>query len=299
MTLSSVVVTAPAKINLYLAVTAGVRPDGYHAVTTVLQALELADEITVAPAERLTVECDPALDIPAGENLVYRAAVALGEALGQAPAYAFRVTKRIPAGAGLGGGSSDAAAALAGMAALLGIEQDDPRLTRVARSLGADVPFFLAGGTALFGGRGDELVRALPTLPCDVALIKPVEAVSTAEAYSSFDRLPATPAPGPRHVTDALRFQDRDALAASLYNNMTGAAGSLVASVCDALALCQAAEGVLGCTVCGSGSAVFALCEDAAAAEALAAQATDGGFWGTTTRTSATGITVRSAEEHG
>ncbi|MHB9004272.1 MAG: 4-(cytidine 5'-diphospho)-2-C-methyl-D-erythritol kinase, partial [Coriobacteriia bacterium] len=265
MTSSWVTVRAPAKINLYLAVSS-LRTDGYHGVSTVLQTLDFGDELHVAQSDRFSFVSDPPFDIPDGDNLVTRAAHELSTLVGMDPAFSFRLTKRVPVGAGLGGGSADAAAALAGMARLLGLAPDDRRLAAAAARIGSDVPFFLIGGTALYGGRGEHLIRALPTPEFDVVLVKPTESISTAEAYAAFDLTPQPPAPGPKRLIDALRFQDPVALSSALYNNMTHAAIGLVAGLEDTLAWVSAREGVTGSLLCGSGSAVFALCRDAASA---------------------------------
>jgi len=289
-------INAPAKINLYLAVGAP-RPDGYHGVTTVLQALEFGDDVRITPAAALSLVCDTDLGIPAEENLAHRAALALGEEFGRDPAVRIELTKRVPHGAGLGGGSSDAAAVLRGLAHLWEIAPDNPRLGRVAAVLGSDVPFFLTGGAALFDGRGERFVRSLPTLPLDIALVRPPEPVPTAAAYRAFDSLARVAAPGPRHVTDAIRFQEPVALGAALYNNMTDAAIGLVPAIADALALAQAIEGVWGAALCGSGSGVFALCQDGDVSERVVQAARARGWWGEATRTSSTGAVVQAMEE--
>lgn len=296
MTPDRVFVTAPAKVNLYLAVGA-VRPDGFHDVTTILQALEFGDELIVDTSDRLTLSSNVDLGIPAEDNLAYRAAVAMGEAFRRAPSVAITLTKAVPAGAGLGGGSSDAAAVIAALAALWSVPVDSDVLARVAASLGSDVPFFLVGGTALFEGRGDRFVRSIAAPVFDVALIKPPESVPTGAAYEAFDRLESGGVPGARHVADACRSGDVSAVAATLYNNMTEASAGLVGSVGDALAWVKRSEGVLGAAMCGSGSAVFAVCADHEVAARTAQQASDRGWWSRATRTSSRGVEVRGTEE--
>lgn len=280
---------APAKINLYLAVGA-TRPDGYHDVTTVLQALEFGDELTLRSSDRLTIVCDPDLGIPAEENLAFKAARAMGEAFDCSPDVAIELTKRVPHGAGLGGGSSDAAAVIAGLAGLWDLEPTDARLTRVARALGADVPFFLRGGAALFDGRGDSFVREIPVIPLPVALVMPAEPISTAQAYAAFDAHDRSAAPGPRHVADAMRFGDAQALGRALYNNMTAAAISIVPGLSDVLAHCAGAPGTLGSALCGSGSCAFALCTTDADADNLVSGARERGWWGMVTHTRSSGV---------
>ena len=155
-------VSAFAKINLTLEVL-GLRSDGYHEIKTVLQTINLADEIDIQPGPNLKVECDaPELDGEA--NLVWRAAVALAESRGIRPEARIIIRKRIPVGMGLGGGSSDAAAALLGLNKLWNLCLDTEEIAQIAARLGSDVPFFLRGGTALAEGRGEE-ISPLPSLP--------------------------------------------------------------------------------------------------------------------------------------
>ena len=181
-------VSAFAKINLTLEVL-GLRSDGYHEIKTVLQTINLADEIDIQPGPNLKVECDaPGLDGEA--NLVWRAAVALAESRGIRPEARIIIRKRIPVGMGLGGGSSDAAAALLGLNKLWNLCLDTEELAQIAARLGSDVPFFLRGGTALAEGRGEE-ISPLPSLPTlDLLLICPRETVANKTA-TLFSRLTA------------------------------------------------------------------------------------------------------------
>ena len=155
-----VTVRAHAKVNLALEAL-GRRPDGYHDVATVLQTISLHDEITLTPAPDLSLRCDvPGLDGPG--NLAWRAADLLRSDTGTRAGAAIALRKRVPVAAGLGGGSSDAAATLRGLDALWGLGLGLDRLTTLAARLGADVPFFVRGGTALAQGFG-ERVTPLPT----------------------------------------------------------------------------------------------------------------------------------------
>ena len=283
-------VVAPAKVNLFLGV-GSTRADGFHDVSTVLHALELADELTIEPARSLTVRCVPDLCIPAEHNLAWRAANTLADALGCVPAVSISIEKRIPHGAGLGGGSSDAAAVIAGLAVLWDVDPLDPRCLRTAGLLGADVPFFLMGGAALMRGRGDVFDKHLPAMETPVVLVKPQAAVSTAEAYRSFDAQPVV-AGEPDAVMAALKADDEVRLGAALYNNMTHASVGLVPEVGEALELVAASEGVSGALVAGSGSAVFGLCADEADAERIALIARNRGFWSVATRLSQSGVEI-------
>ncbi len=286
-------VIAPAKVNLFLGI-GPVRPDGYHGLVSVFHALSLADEIFMEPAEQLILECNTDLGVSAEQNLAHRAACALGEVLRREPSVHIRIKKRIPHGAGLGGGSSDAAAVIVGLAHLWGIEAEDPRCWAVAASLGADVPFFLTGGAALMSGRGDELVRNLPALAgAPAVLVRPHQPVPTGAAYRAFDEAPVAPG-DPASVIVALESGDEAALAAALHNNMEQASFSVEPHVAEAVAWTRRAPGVRGAIVAGSGSAVFALCEDHPGAQLVAAQATSHGWWSEPIELVAHGATVVS-----
>jgi len=168
-------VQAYAKINLTLEIL-GRRIDGYHEVKTILQTIDLADRLDIGPGVRLRVECDdPTLNGDA--NLVWQAAVKLAKRAGIEPRARIFLRKRIPVGFGLGGGSSDAAAALLALNRLWGTGLSLEKLDEIAAELGADVPFFLRGGTALAEGLG-ERVSPLPDLAeMPVLLVCPDETI--------------------------------------------------------------------------------------------------------------------------
>nr|ABZ06439.1 putative GHMP kinases putative ATP-binding protein [uncultured marine microorganism HF4000_010I05] len=174
-----------AKLNLTLEVL-GRRDDGYHEVRTILQTIDLADRIEVVPGPALQVECDdPSLNGQA--NLVWRAAESLAKYGSVQPGAHIRIQKHIPVGMGLGGGSSDAAAALVALNQLWDLGMTTGDLAQVAAGLGSDVPFFLWGGTALSQGRGEQ-ISPLPTLPSvPVTLVCPRTTLpnKTATLYSS------------------------------------------------------------------------------------------------------------------
>lgn len=284
-----VVVSAPAKVNLHLSV-GDRRTDGYHEVATVMQALALHDTLVLEPAARLSVETRPDLGISGPENLAAKAATALAEAVGQQPAFSIRIRKRIPVGAGLGGGSADAAAALFGLALAWGIEPDAPVLRDVAAAIGADVPFFLDGGCAWMAGRGDELVRRLAAPVLHVAIVHPGASIGTAEAYRAFDAAPHASLTAPDAMLAALAAGDAAAVGAALYDAMAPAAVGLVPQVGEALAWMGAARGVLGACLAGSGSAVFGIFADEASAAGAASVARERGWWATATGTRAAGV---------
>ena len=155
-------VRAPAKINLTLEVL-GERSDGFHEIRSVVQTIDLYDDLRFRSERQLRFICDNP-DFIVGESLVSKAAALLQEASGSAHGATIEIKKRIPMVAGLGGDSSDAAAVLSGLNKLWKLRLSLVGLAELASKLGSDVPFFLYGGTALMGGRGEKL-KALPPLP--------------------------------------------------------------------------------------------------------------------------------------
>ncbi|MEG1097974.1 MAG: 4-(cytidine 5'-diphospho)-2-C-methyl-D-erythritol kinase [Raoultibacter sp.] len=289
---------APAKVNLALAI-GGTRPDGFHDVDTVLHALTLHDVLymRLLPAageqERLQVDlvCSAragieALTIDAQDNLVVRAVKLLAHKLGRTNNERMQIEleKHIPAMAGLGGGSSDAAAALLGAAQLWGVAPDAAQVHQAAAELGSDVPFFLQGGCAHMTGRGGDFVAALEPMKCPVVLVKPAQGVSTAQAYREFDANPA-PISG-RISTDLQRAASADEVPS--FNNLTQAAEVLLPELATIRAWAQGCSGVRAVLLCGSGSATFVVCENVDAALALASEAKKRGWWARATSFSTT-----------
>jgi 4-diphosphocytidyl-2-C-methyl-D-erythritol kinase len=285
----SVTLRAPAKVNLLLDI-GGSRPDGYHDVTTIFAALDFGDVVTVAEAPGLSLERTPDLPFAPTADLCWRAAEALAREIGRPPGLAIRLEKRIPAAAGLGGGSSDAAAVLAGAARLWGMEEGDPVLERVAADLGSDVPFFLTGGCGLYEGRGDVLVRRLPAPALHVVLVNAGAPAPTGAVYAAYDRLEKPDPLDPAALEVALDRGDPRAVAALLENDLTEAAVLVAPEVAGALEFVGGRPGVLGALVAGSGSSVFGITCDAAAASAAADAARARGWWAQATVTAARGV---------
>ncbi|MBN1192675.1 MAG: 4-(cytidine 5'-diphospho)-2-C-methyl-D-erythritol kinase [Coriobacteriia bacterium] len=275
-------ITAHAKVNLHLGI-GGLRADGYHDVETILQSIGLADEVTIVAGVPFSFECSPDLGLDSESNLALRAARAMSERFSRALELAISVEKRVPAGAGLGGASADAAAVICGLARLWDVERTDARLREVAVSLGADVPFFLEGGAALFGGRGDVLKQSLSPLSAPMVVVKPEEPVPTAEAYAAYDRLGAQGSPVADGLIEALGSGDAAGVAAHLHNDMTPSSVLLVPAIADALCLVARHDGVLGSAMAGSGSAVFGICADRESAAECADTALRAGFWAVAT----------------
>lgn len=164
----TITIRPPAKLNLTLEVL-GRRADGYHDLLSALQAIDLRDKLTIAPAESLELKCSRP-DLSDEANLAYRAAAQLRAEAGVSLGARITLEKRIPVAAGLGGGSADAAAVLVGLATLWGLRWPTTRLAALAARLGSDVPFFLGSPTALAAGRGERLM-ALPALPAHWAVV--------------------------------------------------------------------------------------------------------------------------------
>ncbi len=213
-------IRCPAKINLGLWVL-GRREDGYHEIDTVLQTVGLEDELvleTGPPGLSLEVR---GLRIPGdGANLVERAWVSLVERAGipEFRGIRARLIKRIPVGAGLGGGSSDAAGFLSGANALLDLGLTDDDLAGLGARVGSDVPFFFKGGTARATGRGEQLRQLCPTVPFWVVLASPPFAISTTWAYGRVRKHLTPSAGGANVLTSALAAQDWGAVADAMHN---------------------------------------------------------------------------------
>jgi 4-diphosphocytidyl-2-C-methyl-D-erythritol kinase len=277
-------------VNLCLSV-GDVRGDGYHDIQTVMHVLELADEVVVTAADRLSIVCRPSVGVADERNLAYKAAAAFGESFGTDVTVSIDITKRIPAGAGLGGGSSDAAAVIAALAELNGVARTDARCLNAARAIGADAAFFLYGPAAQLSGRGDELVRTLPALECPVALVHPGAPVPTVAAYAAFDADPQPPV-SCDGVAEALESRDIAALADELANNLEVASASVVPDVARVLSWLRGQPEAMCGVLAGSGSAAFAIVDSEEAAERICDAARSMGWWAVPNGLHTSGITV-------
>ncbi|MCC6832620.1 MAG: 4-(cytidine 5'-diphospho)-2-C-methyl-D-erythritol kinase [Thermoleophilia bacterium] len=252
---------APAKLNLCLRV-GPVREDGYHPLASLMVALDgLADTVTVRRADRRAVAC-PGIDGPA--NLAWRALDALDAEAGEPlPPLAVDIAKGIPAEAGLGGGSSDAAAVLVAARDLLGLPLDAAALERAAARVGSDVPFLVRGGAQWATGRGDRLVPMPAPEGLWAVVVPPVTGLSTPRVYRAFDRLarPAALPDGPPggHWTAGWAVNDLWPAALACAPALGGVARRLWGFRPRTVLLC------------GSGGAMAALFGDGDAAAAAAA----------------------------
>ena len=276
-----IAVAAPAKLNLSLAVLDR-RPDGYHDIETLMVGVSLGDTLSVRATDAsgivLRVRYGAELagsplagDVPSGpDNLVVRAAAALAAAAGIDRGLEIDLVKRVPAGSGLGGGSSDAAAVLRGAARAWGLDWSPDRLADIGAGIGSDVPFFFAGGPAIPRGRGERLehVSGIPPLP--VVIARPAPGLSTAAVYAACS-------------PDASRRGDAGRLAAALARGGLAAATAFLHNALEepARRLCPDVDNLLAALaragaacprLTGSGSACFALARTATEARGIAAR---------------------------
>jgi 4-diphosphocytidyl-2-C-methyl-D-erythritol kinase len=247
------VLRTAAKVNLTLEVL-GKRTDGYHEIATVMQAVDLSDRITLDDADDLELRSTSA-EVPTdGRNLAFRAAAALREAAGISRGVRIGLDKRIPVAAGLGGGSTDAAAVLLGLNRLWSLRWPLERLDDVAASLGSDVPFFLRGGAALATGRGEK-VEPLQGRSLALVLVNPRFPASTAEMYGRLTPAMYSDGTATRALARSLR-RGPARVAASLYNGMEAVASGVFPQIPRMRAALLAA-GALGALMSGSGPTVF------------------------------------------
>lgn len=264
----SLTVPAYAKINLTLEL-AGRRKDGYHLLRMVMQSVSLCDKLTLSRAEGgLRIRCGRA-DVPCGrDNTVFRAAEAFFVRAGLAPGLTVKIEKKIPSQAGLGGGSADAACVLNTLNVMYRTRYSAETLREIGLLAGADVPFCVTGGTAFAEGIGEKLTPLPPLPPCHIVICKPEAGVDTKSAFACADSVKDLSSPD----TDAM-------LAAVRSGNLRGVAEHLGNAFESVLGLPEVERikrkmkeaGALGCCMTGSGSAVFGLFSDWAAATACKA----------------------------
>lgn len=263
---------APAKVNLFLHV-GPLDADGYHPLASLVAFADVGDRISVAPSDRLSLTVTGPFSAGlegGGDNLVLRAVRALATAAGlPEPGLAFTLDKRLPIAAGLGGGSSDAGAALKLARDALGLSMDDKALAEVAATVGADGPMCLYVRAAWAEGRGDLLTfePRLPPLPA--VLINPGVPSPTGAVYRGYDAGPPALADRPAPPSDWSLQTVLDWLAVQR-NDLQPPAVSLQPAIAQALNAAADLPGVRLVRMSGSGATVFALFDTPAAAEAAA-----------------------------
>jgi len=272
---SFVEILCPAKLNLYLEVK-GRRSDGYHEIESVMQTVSIYDRLLIEPAASGThLSCnDPA--IPEGDaNTVCRAVEEMRRATGIDAGVNIRLEKNVPAGAGLAGGSSDAAGTIAGLNVLWETGLSQPRLTEIGAAVGSDVPFFFWAGTALCRGRGEKVTPLSMPGALHLVIVWPGYEISTGEIYRRLDVLGLTDR-GENDTIDKFTQQLGSVgptrpgvqIAQHFFNRLEEPALRLHGELGEVKRL-MAEEGLLGVTMTGSGSAFFGLCERKEAARQI------------------------------
>ena len=271
--MNEIEVRAYAKLNLSLDVP-GKLPGGWHEMKMVMQTASLCDDVrvTLNGSSELTVRTNFGFLPKDDRNIAARAAKAFFAAAGMDGQGAeIALQKRIPVGAGLGGGSADAAAVLRGLNELTGAGLSPERLEELGGTLGSDVPFCIRGGTKLAVGRGDELLPA-PEMPdCGIVICKPRFSIRTPELFAKIDGRRSRIHPDTEGLLSAMAAGDLEGMARRMYNvfedvlpRNCSEVGSIKHALLDA--------GALGAVMSGTGSAVFGVFPDAAAAEQAAAE---------------------------
>jgi 4-diphosphocytidyl-2-C-methyl-D-erythritol kinase len=277
-----IIVSAPAKVNLSLRIL-GKRPDGYHALESVMQSLFLADTLTITEANSFSFTCsDPALETD--DNLVVRAAALLVAKSNHACGAHIHLVKRIPAQAGLGGGSSDAATTLATLNAFWALHLPLEELSALAASLGSDVPFFLYAPCAVARGRGEGVLPVVHQTFGYIVLVKPLAGLATSRVYARLhvglipvDISPLY-APETSAMVSALISGSLDAVAAATCNDLEDSAFTFLPEL-SSIRERMLKAGCMAVRLCGSGSALFGICGSADLAHSVADTMTSESLW--------------------
>jgi len=280
-------IKAHAKINWTLDIL-GTREDGYHLMDMLMQAVELHDLLWIEEADTLILENaadETGAPVKAAQsdalgseavtfdenNLVYRAAKLLRDTYGVEKGARMRLLKRIPSGAGMGGGSADAAAALRGLNELWQLHIPEDTLLALGLKLGADVPFMLTGGLAHVGGIGEKIERLSPAPEVWLVMLQPCGGLSTREVFGAFDALdPASlDRPDTKKAQEALLACDLPALGKAMNNVLEGVSVKARPALAQSAKLLEALGAVRG-MMTGSGSVVYGVFESREKAETAA-----------------------------
>lgn len=264
---------ARAKINLTLDIL-GKREDGFHEVEMLMQSLELADTVELSEIfSGIKLQVDAEENIPTDEkNLAWKAAAALQTFCGKDFGVAINLAKKIPSAAGLGGGSSDAAAVIRGMNKLFNLKLSAAELCEIGAAVGSDVPFCIIGGTCLATGRGEMLTKLPDFKKYFVVLLKIRGEISTAWSYKTFDELPAESInhPPTKKILELLNVGEYDKIFSSTANVLEPVALKKFPAIASYKEK-MFASGAKLALMSGSGPTVFALAEDELTAKKIAA----------------------------
>jgi 4-diphosphocytidyl-2-C-methyl-D-erythritol kinase len=264
---------APAKINWFLSVL-GRRSDGYHDIVSPMQCVSLFDVLDFDESDRIELESE--MDIPAEENLVYRAAALLREHASYKGGAKITLRKEIPSAAGLGGGSSDAAFTLIGLNRLWGLRKGREELMHLAAALGSDVPFFINGPFSLIEGRGEKVSTLAAESPVAVLLVNPGVPVSTAWAYGSHKAELTKKSVDIKLFCQALDGRDFSSLRRMIFNDLERPVTGRYPVVARIKEMLVSHGAVISC-MSGSGPTVFGVF--LSERQALEAAAKMGEYW--------------------
>ncbi len=265
-----------AKINPALAVL-GRRPDGYHDIETVFQAIDLADEIEFRESARIGLRTENLPGVAEEENLAWKAAAAFAARFAPGRGVAMTLVKSIPTGAGLGGGSGNAAAVLLGLRRFWQVDAPDSELEAIAGALGSDVPFFLHGGTALGTGRGEILTPLPSPARAHLVVVHPGVHVPTGDAYRSLNLGLTSGRRDHRIHRFHSRIQEGEPLPAGIFNDFETSILPAYPPIREAKLFLEA-RGAAAVLLSGSGSSVFGFFPSEESALAVAREKAGAGW---------------------
>ncbi len=247
-----------AKINLCLDII-NKRDDGYHNLKTIMQSLDLSDDLEIEKSQHIHIECNHP-EVPLNDsNLVYKAAKAIFQAAGITGGARIKITKNIPVAAGLAGGSSNAATVLHGINIIFNLNFTVAQLISIGKNLGADVPYCLVGGTVLATGIGEKLSFINPLKEFNVVLVKPIVGVSTKQVYAEVDLSNLKSRPNIEKAIISIESNDLQGLVGSMGNVLEPITSLMVKDVLQ-IKNKMLELGADGAQMCGSGPTVFAIC---------------------------------------
>jgi 4-diphosphocytidyl-2-C-methyl-D-erythritol kinase len=261
-----------AKVNLALSVL-GRRTDGYHDIQTIFQSIDLHDDLEFQPSRRMELSCIDLPDIPPEDNLVWKAAVLLSSRLPEKHYASIILRKKIPMGAGLGGGSANAATTLLALRRFWNISISDSALQSIAAELGSDVPFFLNGGTALGIGRGEQIHPLPDSSAGHLVVIYPGVHVSTSEAYRSLNLGLTSSTSDHRIQHFCSQIKAGKSYLTEIFNDFEASILTAYPPILEAKNFLMM-RGAIASMLSGSGSSVFGFFSDEESALAAAREAT-------------------------
>ena len=262
--LKSIVLKAPAKLNLFLNIT-GKREDGYHLIESIMQTIDLCDEVSIQLAngnEICVTSNEQGIPLDEG-NIVSKIARKVAEYKKIEFGCKIHIEKNIPTGAGMGGGSSDGAITLIGLNKLLSLNLSHKELLKIAESVGADIPFLLSGGTAKVLGIGEKVESISPLYNCYFVIVKPDVSIDTKKAYKMLDEVEIKETKNVEDIILAIKNNSVEDVGKNLYNCFELIAPKEINEIKTMLNRC----GAINSLMTGSGSAVFGVFPDFDSAE--------------------------------